>query len=45
MSCFDGVLTLSLDNDNFPEWLLTELYINGEARYFEIHDGKVRLVV
>lgn len=45
MSCFDGVLTLSLDNDNFPEWLLTELYINGEERYFEIHDGKVRLVV
>lgn len=45
VSYFDGVLTLSLDNDKFPEWLLTELYINGEARYFEIHGGKVRLVV
>ena len=45
MSCFDGVLPLSLANDNFPDWLLTELYINGEARYFEIHGGKVRLVV
>ena len=45
ISYFDGVLTLSLDNGNFPEWLLTELYINGEARYFEIHGGKVKLVV
>ena len=45
MSYFDGVLTLSLDSASFPEWLLTELYINGEARYFEIHNGRVRLVV
>lgn len=45
ISYFDGVLTLSLENDKFPEWLLSELYINGEERYFEIHGGKVRLVV
>ena len=45
MSYFDGVLTLSLESGSFPEWLLTELYINGEARYFEIHNGRVRLVV
>ena len=45
VSYFDGVLTLSVENDNFPEWLLTALYINGEARYFEIHGGKIKLVV
>ena len=42
---FDGVLTLSIGNTDFPEWLLCELYINGEARYFEIYNGKIKLVV
>ena len=42
---FDGVLTLSIGNPDFPEWLLGELYINGTRRYFEIYEGKIKLVV
>lgn len=43
---YDGILILSLEGgEDIPKWLLTELYINGEARYFEIHNGKIKLVV
>ena len=41
---FDGVLTVSM-NGAVPEWLLRSIYVNGEKRYFEIHGGKVQLVV
>ena len=41
-----GILILSLEGgEDIPEWLLEELYINGEKRYFEIHGGKIKLVV
>lgn len=43
---YEGILILSLEGgEDIPEWLLEELYINGEKRYFEIHDGKIKLVV
>lgn len=43
---FDGVLTVSMDGaDDIPESLLRSIYINEEKRYFEIHGGKVKLVV
>ncbi|MBQ3015161.1 MAG: hypothetical protein IJD79_00115 [Clostridia bacterium] len=43
---YEGILILSLEGgEDIPEWLLEELYINGEKRYFEIHGGKIKLVV
>jgi hypothetical protein len=42
---FDGVLTVYMDGADIPTWMLRSLYINGEQRYFEIHGGKVKLVV
>ena len=43
---YDGILILSLEGgEDIPEWLLSKLYINGEERYFEIHNGKIKLVV
>ncbi len=45
MEYFDGVLRVYLEGGKISEWMLTELLINGEARYFEIYDGEIRLVV
>ncbi len=42
---FDGVLTLYLTSADIPEWFIHKLVINGEERYFEIYDGKIKLVV
>lgn len=42
---FDGVLTVSLDGGDIPDWLISTLTVNGEERYFEIYEGKIRLVV
>jgi hypothetical protein len=45
ISYFDGVLTISMENSSIPEWVLYKLVINGEERYFEIYNGKIKLVV
>lgn len=42
---FDGVLTVSLEGGDIPDWLISTLTVNGEERYFEIYEGKIRLVV
>ena len=42
---FDGVLTISLRGGDIPDWLISCLKINGNERYFEIYEGKIRLVV
>lgn len=42
---FDGVLTVSLKNGDIPAWLISRLSINGNDRYFEIYNGKIKLVV
>ena len=42
---FDGVLTVSLKGGDIPEWLISKLSINGNDRYFEIYNGKIKLVV
>lgn len=42
---FDGVLTLYIDGSDIPEWMIEKLYVNGEERYFEIYEGRIRLVV
>ena len=42
---FDGVLTISMENSSIPQWVLYKLVINGEERYFEIYNGKIKLVV
>lgn len=45
ISYFDGVLTISMKNSSIPDWVLHKLIINGEERYFEIYNGKIKLVV
>ena len=42
---FDGVLTLAIPGSDIPEWMIHKLYVNGEERYFEIFEGRIRLVV
>ena len=42
---FDGVLTLYINGSDIPEWMIEKLYVNGEERYFEIYEGRIRLVV
>ena len=42
---FDGVLTVSLKGGDIPAWLISKLSINGNDRYFEIYNGKIKLVV
>ena len=42
---FDGVLTVSLSGGAIPEWLISTLTVNGTERYFEIYEGRIRIVV
>jgi hypothetical protein len=42
---FDGVLTLYINGSDIPDWMIEKLYVNGEERYFEIYEGKIKLVV
>ena len=42
---FDGVLTISMENSAIPDWMLHKLIVNGVERYYEIHNGKIKLVV
>ena len=42
---FDGVLTLYINGSDIPEWMIEKLYVDGEQRYFEIYEGKIKLVV
>ena len=42
---FDGVLTVSLPGGDVTDWLTSKLTVNGEERYFEIYDGRIRLIV
>ncbi|MBR2650618.1 MAG: hypothetical protein IKD45_03075 [Clostridia bacterium] len=42
---FDGVLTLSLPGTDIPEWFIEEIVINGTPTYFEIYEGKIRIVI
>ena len=42
---FDGVLTLYINGSDIPDWMIEKLYVNGEQRYFEIYEGKIKLVV
>ena len=46
ISYFDGVLTIELDSSSaIPEWMLYKLVVDDVERYFEIYNGKIKLVV
>ena len=42
---FDGVLTLSLPGSDIPEWFIEQIEINGTRVHFEIHEGRIRIVI
>ncbi len=42
---FDGVLTVSVEGGDVTDWLTAKLVVNGEERYFEIYEGRIRLII
>jgi len=42
---FDGVLTVSVEGGDVTDWLTSKLVVNGEERYFEIYEGRIRLIL
>jgi hypothetical protein len=41
----EDAIVISLKGGDIPEWLISKLSINGNDRYFEIYNGKIKLVV